>query len=477
MIIRLNETERLLSRRDPARPCFRFRPTEVYRRRLRSRREAHGLQHEAAGVPLRRAPQLAARRALLVPRHYARGRRVRPGGSGQRHPRAGLRPRKTRRRALRRHRPHLYAPATSRSRKSSSPTTGRRSPSRRAGAGSATWRARSAWRTRARPLPPDAVAGAGAVAAAARRLSKFCRPTRSTRPSFAIRISGCATRPPIRRQRSPRTASRISATPPTMPVGPAATGPSCCGRPIPSASRPSSRISAASAKCTWWKPRWATRTLQAWKYPLPGDEVVTTIQRVIIDLDGPRVVRLQMPPDQHRSTLCDNVACRGGEWADVQWDKEGSQAGLRLDVARSQAGSPADRRRHHRRGARRARREGPDLLRKRQRPRQLALPAGVEGVHLVQRARQLGPSLPLRFGDRQAEEPDHQRRVERHPAAARGREESPALLPGRGPREGARPLFHSLLPHRLRRRESHAAHAGGRQSRSDALHLRQVFRG
>src|ERR1035441_10283872 len=26
-------------------------------------------------------------------------------------------------------------------------------------------------------------------------------------------------------------------------------------------------------------------TLQAWKYPLPGDQVVTTIQRVTIDLD------------------------------------------------------------------------------------------------------------------------------------------------------------------------------------------------
>ena len=65
-------------------------------------------------------------------------------------------------------------------------------------------------------------------------------------------------------------------------------------------------------------------TLRAWKYPLPGDEVVTTIQRVIIDVDDPRVVRLQMPPDQHRSTLCDDVACRGGEWADVQWGTDGS---------------------------------------------------------------------------------------------------------------------------------------------------------
>jgi dipeptidyl aminopeptidase/acylaminoacyl peptidase len=66
-------------------------------------------------------------------------------------------------------------------------------------------------------------------------------------------------------------------------------------------------------------------TLRSWKYPLPGDEVVTTIQRVTIDLDGPRVVRLNLPPDQHRSTLCDHVACRGGDWADVQWDKEGAK--------------------------------------------------------------------------------------------------------------------------------------------------------
>ena len=64
--------------------------------------------------------------------------------------------------------------------------------------------------------------------------------------------------------------------------------------------------------------------LEAWKYPLPGDEVVTTIQRVIINLDGPKVIRLQLPPDQHRSTLCDDVACRGGEWADVEWSPDAS---------------------------------------------------------------------------------------------------------------------------------------------------------
>ena len=63
--------------------------------------------------------------------------------------------------------------------------------------------------------------------------------------------------------------------------------------------------------------------LQAWKYPLPGDDVVTTIQRVVIDLDAHKVIRLQVPPDQHRSTLCDDVECRGGEWEDVDWSADG----------------------------------------------------------------------------------------------------------------------------------------------------------
>jgi dipeptidyl aminopeptidase/acylaminoacyl peptidase len=68
--------------------------------------------------------------------------------------------------------------------------------------------------------------------------------------------------------------------------------------------------------------------LQAWKYPLPGDDVVAMIHRVVIDVDAPpagRVIRLQMPPDQHRSTLCDHVACRGGEWADVQWSPDATR--------------------------------------------------------------------------------------------------------------------------------------------------------
>ncbi len=64
--------------------------------------------------------------------------------------------------------------------------------------------------------------------------------------------------------------------------------------------------------------------LQDWAYPLPGDSIITTIQRVIIDVETPKVTRFQMPADEHRSTLCDDIACRGNEWTDVEWFPDGS---------------------------------------------------------------------------------------------------------------------------------------------------------
>ena len=64
--------------------------------------------------------------------------------------------------------------------------------------------------------------------------------------------------------------------------------------------------------------------LSAWPYPLPGDSIITTIQRVVIDADAGTVTRFQMPADQHRSTLCDDIACRGGEWTDVEWYPDAS---------------------------------------------------------------------------------------------------------------------------------------------------------
>ena len=66
-------------------------------------------------------------------------------------------------------------------------------------------------------------------------------------------------------------------------------------------------------------------TLQAWKYPLPGDDVVTTIQRVIINLEGARVIRLKMRPDQHRSTVSDDIKARGGTLEDAQWSPDGTR--------------------------------------------------------------------------------------------------------------------------------------------------------
>jgi dipeptidyl-peptidase 4 len=65
--------------------------------------------------------------------------------------------------------------------------------------------------------------------------------------------------------------------------------------------------------------------LESWAYPLAGDENVTMIERVIIDVAKRKVVRLKMPPDQHRSSLCDDVSCAGGHgWDDVQWSADGT---------------------------------------------------------------------------------------------------------------------------------------------------------
>ena len=48
-------------------------------------------------------------------------------------------------------------------------------------------------------------------------------------------------------------------------------------------------------------------TLRAWKYPLPGDKTIATIQHVIIDVTVPKVLVLQVPPDAHRSTFSDDI--------------------------------------------------------------------------------------------------------------------------------------------------------------------------
>ncbi len=65
-------------------------------------------------------------------------------------------------------------------------------------------------------------------------------------------------------------------------------------------------------------------TLKAWKYPLPGDSNIIMIARVIIDVDTPKVIRLNIPPDPHRGTLSDNISS-SGTFGDVDWNADGSQ--------------------------------------------------------------------------------------------------------------------------------------------------------
>ncbi len=63
--------------------------------------------------------------------------------------------------------------------------------------------------------------------------------------------------------------------------------------------------------------------LEKWKYPLPGDPIIT-IQRVIIETETPRVIRLQMPPDARRSTLCDDISC-DGSFSDTDWSADSTK--------------------------------------------------------------------------------------------------------------------------------------------------------
>jgi dipeptidyl-peptidase-4 len=63
--------------------------------------------------------------------------------------------------------------------------------------------------------------------------------------------------------------------------------------------------------------------LRAWKYPLPGDSVVAMVHRAIIEVDGARIVRLQMPPDYHRATLSDDISMN-----DYKWSPDGSRLAL-----------------------------------------------------------------------------------------------------------------------------------------------------
>lgn len=64
--------------------------------------------------------------------------------------------------------------------------------------------------------------------------------------------------------------------------------------------------------------------LHAWKYPLPGDSNIIMIQRVIVNVDNPSVVRLLVAPDPHRATLSDDISS-SGTFDDVDWNADNTQ--------------------------------------------------------------------------------------------------------------------------------------------------------
>jgi dipeptidyl-peptidase 4 len=64
-------------------------------------------------------------------------------------------------------------------------------------------------------------------------------------------------------------------------------------------------------------------TLRVSKFPLPGDPVMATLHRVVIDTDTGKVTRLQMDPDFHRATLGDDISMN-----DYNWSPDGSKLAL-----------------------------------------------------------------------------------------------------------------------------------------------------
>ena len=63
--------------------------------------------------------------------------------------------------------------------------------------------------------------------------------------------------------------------------------------------------------------------LKAWKYPLPGDEVVAMIARVIIDVDTGKMTKLLMAPDFHRAMNEDNI-----DMGEYVWSPDSTRLGF-----------------------------------------------------------------------------------------------------------------------------------------------------
>ncbi len=64
--------------------------------------------------------------------------------------------------------------------------------------------------------------------------------------------------------------------------------------------------------------------LQSWKYPLPTDKEIIKIHRVIIEIENAKIIRLQIPADDRRGTLCDDISC-SGSFDDNEWNDDATK--------------------------------------------------------------------------------------------------------------------------------------------------------
>ena len=67
-----------------------------------------------------------------------------------------------------------------------------------------------------------------------------------------------------------------------------------------------------------------TPKLSSWKYPLPVDKDIIRIQRVIIEVDNAKIIRLNIPADPRRGTLCDDISC-SGNFDDNEWNADATK--------------------------------------------------------------------------------------------------------------------------------------------------------
>ena len=181
-----------------------------------------------------------------------------------------------------------------------------------------------------------------------------------------------------------------------------------------------------------------------------------------------------MPPDPHRSSLCDHVVC-GGTWADVQWSPDSRQVAF-LSTSR-------DHKEEWLRLADAGTGEVRQVLNEKVatffesgngRVNWRYLPASNEFIWFSQRDN-WGQLYLYDATTGRLKNQITTGRGERHPDAAGRRKDPHDLLPRSWQGERPRPLLPSLLPGELRRLEPEAVDARRRRPYGRAVAVRRVF--